>query len=84
MRAELSAVIAANEWPTSTNATYFIFLPAGIDECFSGAGRQPRSRGCADTRAPIRSAPTTPTSARGQPPLYAVMPWADVAGCQTG
>ncbi len=69
----LSTVIQANNWPASSAATYFVFLPAGVDECYAATK-------CADNWfCSYHSSFGT-----GQPPLYAVMPWADVPGCQTG
>ncbi len=69
----LSDVIQANNWPASTAATYFVFLPAGVDDCFGATG-------CADTEFCSYHS----YFGGGQPPLYGVMPWADVPGCQTG
>lgn len=80
VRDELSSVIASQGWPQSAHAIYFVFLPAGMDECFSGPDGYGYTGGCADsTFCSYHS-----YFGSGQPPLYAVMPWADVPGCQTG
>lgn len=80
IRDELGALIKQQGWPATTSAEYFIFLPPGIDECFTGSDGSEFSQGCADNEfCSYHSYFGT-----GQPPLYAVLPWADVPGCQTG
>ena len=79
VQGELSNVIASNGWPVSTHAIYFVLLPAGIDECETNSA-QADDNGCADSNfCSYHSFFGT-----GQPPLYDVMPWADVPGCQSG
>ena len=80
IRDELSKLIADNDWPATSNAIYFVFLPQGIDECFTGPDGSTENDGCADSEFCSYHS----YFGSGQPPLYAVLPWADVPGCQTG
>jgi hypothetical protein len=80
VKAELQSIINQNGWPSSTSAIYYVFLPPGIDECFAGSDGNEFSAGCADNEFCSYHS----YFGSGQAPLYAVLPWADVPGCQTG
>jgi PKD repeat protein len=82
VQSELSAVIASHGWPTDGSAIYFVFLPSGIDECFGPGGENANSNPCADADFCAYHSSfgtTTPT-----PPLYGLIPFGDVVGCQSG
>jgi PKD repeat protein len=79
IQTELNTVIRAHSWPTELTAIYFVFLPAGIDECM-GPGLESSSNQCADTDFCGYHASFGSTTG----PLYAVQPYADISGCQSG
>jgi hypothetical protein len=75
VRGELDSVITDNGLPRGLGDVYFVLTPAGVGSCSGSGGQCSYSYYCAYHSAFLSS---------GQQTLYAVQPWADVAGCDVG
>ncbi len=80
METELNALITSHGLPRGLGTIYYIFTPSGVATCFDNTSRDCSSGGktfdyCAYHSSFGSGSGTT---------LYAVMPYADVSGCQTG
>lgn len=80
METELDNLIAARGLPRGLGTLYFIFTPAGVATCFTSAGTDCSSGGRTFDYCAYHSSFT----GHGATTLYAVMPYADVSGCQSG
>ena len=78
---ELSSVIAADGLPSDLTAIYLVMLPPGVDVC-SAPGAEVAGAGdsCSDTD--FCGYHSNIASAGG--PVYAVIPYAGVSGCESG
>ncbi len=80
MESELTTVISRSGLPRGLGTLYFIFTPAGVATCFSGASTDCSSGGRNFDYCAYHSSFGSGTGST----LYAVMPYADVSGCQSG
>jgi hypothetical protein len=76
---ELDATIAAHGLPTDLSASYFVFLPPGVDVCFA-PGQESSGNLCADTDFCAYHSSTSAFAG----PVYAIIPYADISGCRSG
>ena len=89
IQAELSSVIAARQLPRDLSAAYFVMLGPGVDVC-GGPGPESQPSGsnqgnpCADTDFCAYHSSFADSSGNPQAPVYAVIPWPNVSGCQSG
>ncbi len=79
---ELSSVIDAQGLPSDLSAIYFVLLPPGVDVCMS-SGAQSTNNLCADTSFCAYHA-SFHSGTAASAPLYAVLPYAGVSGCEAG
>ena len=82
IQSEIERLIAAGGLPSDNGAVYMVFLPPGVDVC-AGPGPQvsgARGNPCGDTDFCAYHSSVGTTSG----PLYAVLPWANITGCQSG
>jgi chitodextrinase len=80
LQQQVASVIAAHALPSDLSAVYFVFLPPGVDVCASsGAERARGANRCADTDFCGYHA-----NFAGGGPVYAVLPYAGVSGCESG
>lgn len=77
---EISSVIAANGLPSDLSAIYFVLLAPGVDVCYSPGPERPNGvNRCADTDICGYHGNFAPAG-----PVYAVLPYAGVSGCESG
>lgn len=80
VQGEIDRITSQNGLPRDTSAVYFVFLGPGVDECFGPGAEDMTNNPCADTDfCAYHSSYGTATPS---PPLYGVLPYAGVSGCE--
>ncbi|MGI8804072.1 MAG: PKD domain-containing protein, partial [Solirubrobacteraceae bacterium] len=72
---EIAAVIAANGWSPGLDRAYFVLMPSGVVSC-----ENTTTANCSSNAYCAYHSQRLPDAA---PVIYAVIPWAAVAGCQS-
>ncbi len=80
VQSELDSYLAAHGLPRGLGTIYYVFTPAGVATCFTSASSDCSSGGLRFDYCAYHSSFT----GHGATTLYAVMPYADVSGCQSG
>ena len=80
LQSEVNNVISANGLPHGLGSEYFIFTPSGVATCFDATGRDCSAGGLNFDYCAYHSSFGSGSSTA----LYAVMPYADVSGCNSG
>ena len=80
IEAEVSKVASAHGLPTGLSAVYFMYTPPNVATCFDSSGSD-----CSDGGGNFDYCAYHSSFGSGSSTiLYAVMPYADVPGCQSG